>query len=217
MKKKLWLIVCGLALFIAGYSIVQYLLFDARQAGFVQLKLMLSAKLNSFWYMMLYIHIVFGVLALVIGPFTLSSKLREKNVKRHRILGSIYIVSILFGGLAGLYLALNATGGWVAQLGFALLSIGWLITMFQALVHIKKRNIQGHQKWMLRNYALTFAAVTLRIWLPLFTVLFGFDHFQYSYAVIAWLCWVPNFIVMEWYIQRKLHALMDNRHVTKMT
>ncbi|MNH34448.1 hypothetical protein D3C79_950460 [compost metagenome] len=89
--------------------------------------------------------------------------------------------------------------------------------MFQALVHIKKRNIQGHQKWMLRNYALTFAAVTLRIWLPLFTVLFGFDHFQYSYAVIAWLCWVPNFIVMEWYIQRKLHVLMDNRHVTKTT
>ncbi len=217
MKKKLWLIVCGLALLIAGYSIVQYLLFDARQAGFVQLKLMLSATLNSFWYMMLYIHIVFGVLALIIGPFTLSSKLREKNVKRHRILGSIYMVSILFGGLAGLYLALNATGGWVAQLGFALLSIGWLITMFQALVHIKKRNIQGHQKWMLRNYALTFAAVTLRIWLPLFTVFFGFEHFQYSYAVIAWLCWVPNFIVMEWYIQRKLHALMDNRHITKTT
>ena len=49
------------------------------------------------------------------------------------------MVSILFGGLAGLYLALNATGGWVAQLGFALLAIGWLFTMFQALVHIKKK------------------------------------------------------------------------------
>ncbi len=64
MQKRLWWwIVCGLALFIAGYSIVQYLLFDARQAGFVQLKLMLSATLNSFWYIMLYLHIVFGVLA----------------------------------------------------------------------------------------------------------------------------------------------------------
>jgi len=163
MKQKLWWIVCGLALFIAGYSVVQYLLFDARQAGFVQLKLMLSATLHSFWYIMLYIHIVFGILALVIGPFTLSSKLREKNVKRHRLLGNIYMVSILFGGLAGLYLALNATGGWVAQLGFDILAIGGLFIMFQALVHIKKRNIQGPQKWMLRNYALTFAAVTLRI------------------------------------------------------
>ena len=127
------------------------------------------------------------------------------------------MVSILFGGLAGLYLALNATGGWVAQLGFALLAIGWLFTMFQALVHIKKRNIQDHQKWMLRNYVLTFAAVTLRIWLPLFTVVFGFVNFESSYAFIAWLCWVPNLIVMEWYIQRKLHAFIDNRHVTKTT
>ena len=215
MKQKLWWIVCGLALFIAGYSVVQYLLFDARQAGFVQLKLMLSATLSSFWYIMLYIHIVFGILALVIGPFTLSSKLREKNVKRHRLLGNIYMVSILFGGLAGLYLALNATGGWVAQLGFALLSIGWLFTMFQALVHIKKRNIQGHQKWMLRNYALTFAAVTLRIWLPLFTVVFGFDNFEYSYASIAWLCWVPNLIVMEWYIQQKLPKFSNYQKMAK--
>lgn len=217
MKQKLWWIICGLALFIAGYSIVQYLLFDAQKAGFVQLKLMLNATLHSFWYIVLYIHIVFGVLALVIGPFTLSSKLREQNVKRHRLLGNIYMVSILFGGLAGLYLALNATGGWVAQLGFTLLSIGWLFTVFQALVHIKKRNIQGHQKWMLRNYALTFAAVTLRIWLPLFTVLFGFNNFQYSYASIAWLCWVPNLIVMEWYIQRKLIASKDKGYVTKTT
>lgn len=217
MKQKLWWIISGLALFIAGYSIVQYLLFDAQKAGFVQLKLMLNATLHSFWYIVLYIHIVFGVLALVIGPFTLSSKLRVKNVKRHRLLGNIYMVSILFGGLAGLYLALNATGGWVAQLGFALLSIGWLFTMLQALVHIKKRNIQGHQKWMLRNYALTFAAVTLRIWLPLFTVLFGFNNFQYSYASIAWLCWVPNLIVMEWYIQRKLFASKDKGYVSKTT
>ncbi|MEK5486706.1 MULTISPECIES: DUF2306 domain-containing protein [Lysinibacillus] len=217
MRKKWWFIVSGLAIMIAGYSVVQYIVFHAQQAGFVQLKLMLSATLNSFWYSMLYIHIIFGVLALVIGPFTLSSTLREKNMKRHKRLGSIYMVSILFGGVAGLYLAFHATGGWVAQLGFALLSIGWLITMFQALANIKKRNIQGHQKWMLRNYALTFAAVTLRIYLPLFTVLFGFENFQYSYAVIAWLCWVPNLFVMEWYIQRKLHIFIDNRHVTKTT
>lgn len=52
---------------------------------------------------------------------------------------------------------------------------------------------------------------------PLFTVLFGFENFQYSYAVIAWLCWVPNLFVMEWYIQRKLHVFIDNRHVTKTT
>ncbi|WP_090001582.1 DUF2306 domain-containing protein [Lysinibacillus fusiformis] len=212
MKKKLWLIMSVLAFLIAGYSIVQYIVLDAQQAGFVQLKLMLNATLHSLWFIVLYIHIIFGVLALIIGPFTLSSKLRENNVKRHRILGKLYCTSILFGGSAGLYLAFNATGGWVSQLGFGLLSIGWLLTMLQALIKIKHRNIQAHQKWMLRNYALTFAAVTLRIWLPLFTILYGDENFQYYYAVIAWLCWVPNLIVIEWYIRRKLGPFLANIH-----
>jgi len=212
MKKKTWLLMTVLAFLIAGYSVVQYFMLDAHQAGFVQLKLMLSATLNSFWYIMLYIHIIFGVLALIIGPFALSSKLREKNVKRHRRLGKIYCAGILFGGVAGLYLASNATGGWVSQFGFASLSICWLLTMFQALLKIKHRNIQGHQNWMLRNYALTFAAVTLRIWLPLFTVMFGYENFQYYYAIIAWICWVPNLLVMEWLIQRKLGQSLIHLH-----
>ena len=40
---------------------------------------------------------------------------------------------------------------------------------------------------MIRNYALTFAAVTLRIWLPLFMLLLGLERFELSYAIIAWL------------------------------
>lgn len=60
---------------------------------------------------------------------------------------------------------------------------------------------------MIRNYSLTFAAVALRIWLALFTVLFGFEHFNLSYSIIAWLCWVLNLIVVEWFIQRKLNMM----------
>ncbi|MBG9452549.1 membrane protein [Lysinibacillus sphaericus] len=202
MNKKTWLIFSGLAILISGYSIVQYLIMDAHQAGFVKLKLMFISTLNSLWYIMLFIHIVFSVIALVIGPFTLFSKYREKNINRHRILGKIYMIGILFGSVSGLYLAFFATGGLVSQFGFGFLSIFWMITAFQALLKIKHRKIYEHQKWMIRNYSLTFAAVTLRIWLVLFTVLFGFENFNLSYAIIAWLCWVPNLIVAELLIHR---------------
>ncbi|MDM5249357.1 DUF2306 domain-containing protein [Lysinibacillus sp. G4S2] len=207
MNKKTWLIFSSLAILISGYSIFQYLIMDAHQAGFVKLKLMYISTLNSFWYTMLYIHIVFSVVALVIGPFTLFSKFREKNINRHRMLGKIYMIGILFGGASGLYLAFYATGGLVSQLGFGFLAIIWMITASQALVKIKHRKIYEHQKWMIRNYSLTFAAVTLRIWLVLFTVLFGFENFNLSYAIIAWLCWLPNLIVAELLIHR-------NRQVT---
>lgn len=206
MNKKTWFIFSVLAILISGYSIVQYLIMDAHQAGFVRLKLMFMSTLNLFWYIMLYIHIVFSVVALVIGPFTLFSKFREKNINWHRILGKIYMIGILFGGVSGLYLAFYATGGLVSQLGFGCLSIFWMITASQALVKIKHKKIYNHQKWMIRNYSLTFAAVTLRIWLVLFTFLFGFKNFNLSYAMIAWLCWVPNLIVAELIIQRKLQV-----------
>lgn len=76
--KKITLIFSCLAIGIAGYSIVQYLIMDAHQAGFVRMKLMFMDTLDSLWYTLLYIHIVFSIVALVIGPFTLSSKFREK-------------------------------------------------------------------------------------------------------------------------------------------
>ncbi|MGE7926882.1 DUF2306 domain-containing protein [Lysinibacillus xylanilyticus] len=207
MHKKTWLIFSCLAILISCYSVVQYFFMDAHQAGFVKLKLMLNSTLSSFWYIMLYLHIISGVVALVIGPFTLFSKFREKNIKRHRMMGKIYMIGILLGSVSGLYLAFYATGGLMSQLGFGFLSTFWLITAFQALIKIKHKKILDHQKWMIRNYSLTFAAVTLRIWLVLFTILFGLEHFNFSYTIIAWLCWLPNLIAAEWFIQRKLNTM----------
>jgi hypothetical protein len=59
---------------------------------------------------------------------------------------------------------------------------------------------------MVRNYALTFAGVMLRLWMPIF-VMAGVD-FTAGYIVIAWLCWVPNLLIAQWLIgqrNRKIH------------
>ncbi len=48
---------------------------------------------------------------------------------------------------------------------------------------------------MIRNFALTFAAVTLRLWLPAFQAASG--SFLDAYRTVAWLCWVPNAIAAE--------------------
>ncbi len=57
---------------------------------------------------------------------------------------------------------------------------------------------------MLRSYALTLAAVTLRIYLGISQVN-GVD-FVVAYQAISWMCWVPNLLIVEWFIigrQRK--------------
>jgi len=48
---------------------------------------------------------------------------------------------------------------------------------------------------MVRNFALTFAAVTLRLWLPA-SVASGIG-FEVAYPAVAWLCWLPNLLVAE--------------------
>ncbi|AAS39982.1 MULTISPECIES: DUF2306 domain-containing protein [Bacillus] len=205
MNRKIWFVFTCFALLVSSYIVVQYFIMDGFQTGLVKVKLMFGSKLSAFWYMMLFIHITTSIVALVIGPFTLSTKFRERNINRHRIAGRIYMVGILLGGVSGLYLSFYATGGLVAKLGFGLLSVLWLTSAYQALHRVKNKKIKEHRNWMIRNYALTFAAVTLRIWLPLFIVLFGIEHFELSYAIIAWLAWVPNLIVAELFIRKRLN------------
>ena len=54
---------------------------------------------------------------------------------------------------------------------------------------------------MIRSYAMTFAAVTLRIYLPFaFLSPWGYDN---TYRAISFLAWVPNLIVAEVYLQRR--------------
>ena len=53
---------------------------------------------------------------------------------------------------------------------------------------------------MIRSFALTFAAVMLRIYLPLAQV--AGIPFDVSYPVISFLCWVPNLLVAELLLQR---------------
>jgi len=145
----------------------------------------------------IYTHAFASILALVIGPFQFTERLRNKHKNLHRWMGRIYLaVGVLVGGLAGLYMAQYAYGGPLARLGFAALALTWLYTGVRAYFAIRLGAIDEHRKWMVRNFSLTLAAVTLRIYLPL-SMAAGID-FSTAYAVIAWLCWLPNLAFAEW-------------------
>lgn len=161
---------------------------------------------NRFWQVGFYTHIGFGGLALLSGCTQFLPKLRQKRLALHRNLGKVYVASVLLSGSAGLGIAFAATGGLFAQLGFGGLAIFWLYTTIQAFLTIKRKEVTLHQQWMTRSYALCFAAVTLRLWLPLLLGGFGMS-FSVAYPIIAWLCWVPNLAVAEWMIRRKKRSL----------
>lgn len=143
-------------------------------------------------------HVAGAVVALLLGPWQFWGRLRKRYPAVHRWMGRVYLLGILAGGIAGFGMALIAFGGLPSQIGFGGLAVAWLASGFLAYRTIRQGKVQEHREWMIRNYALTLAAVTLRLWLPL--LLSQGIPFPVAYPVIAWLCWVPNVVVAEVYL-----------------
>jgi hypothetical protein len=53
-----------------------------------------------------------------------------------------------------------------------------------------------HRVLMRFSYALTFAAVTLRLQIPLGFILFGFASYREMSVWLAYTCWIPNVIAV---------------------
>lgn len=152
-------------------------------------------------------HVLGSGLALLIGPFQFIARFRTARPALHRAFGQIYVALIFIGGIGGVGLAVMAHGGLVARVGFLLLDVLWIYSIIRAWGAIRAGHIVTHQQWMMRNFALTFGAVTLRIWLG---VGYGLGvPFDEIYPVTAWLAWVPNLILVEWYLALKADRLRD--------
>lgn len=148
----------------------------------------------------LYAHIGIAPLVLALLPFQFSTRLRARRPALHRWMGRAYALGVLVSGVAALSLAVHTVAGPLAGLGFGLLAVLWIGVTARAVRLAMVRRIAEHRVWMIRSAALTFAAVTLRLQLPILEVTLGFET---GYPIVAWSCWVPNLIVAEWLIRRK--------------
>lgn len=152
---------------------------------------------NVFWRTAFYIHITGGMLAILCGPFQFLRNFRNRHLKFHRTLGKLYLGSILLlAAPSGLFMAFYAEGGWFSSLGFTLMAMLWLLTTWKAYETILQKKIQEHRNWMIRSYALTFAAVTLRIWVPAASFGLGLDP-EFVVISSAWISWIPNLVVAQ--------------------
>ncbi|NND79629.1 MAG: DUF2306 domain-containing protein [Maribacter sp.] len=197
-NKVSWFVFVVLAIAIGLYPLT-YFVVD-REFGLLASK---SDELltDTLWKIGFYGHILLGGLALLIGWMQFSEKLRNANLKMHRNVGKLYVIAALISGLCAMYIALSATGGIIATLGFSALGIFWLFTTLRAYVAIRKKDITLHKGFMIYSYAACFAAVTLRIWLPILNI--AFDDFVIAYRIVAWLCWVPNIIFAFFWIKKR--------------
>lgn len=146
-------------------------------------------------------HITASPVALAIATFQLMPNLRARRPGLHRWAGRTYGLAILIGGLGALGMLPTANGGVTAQVGFGLLAVFWLGTTAIAIIHARAKRFAEHRRWMIRSFALTFAAVTLRVELPILVFGFGLSYVA-AIAILGWLCWLPNLVVAELWLAR---------------
>jgi uncharacterized membrane protein len=192
-RKFAWAVMAVLAFGVGAYAIV-LLAAPTLGAPFV-------ADRIAAMPLAAYGHIAGGAVAMILGAFQVSTIVRQHSLTRHRWLGRAYVAAVFVGAPSGLALATVSEGGMVTHVAFGLLAVLWFGTTAMAYVQIRQRNLLAHQQWMIRSYALTLAAVTLRLYIP--AAIISGVSFEAAYPAISWLCWVPNLIVAEWIIRRR--------------
>jgi uncharacterized membrane protein len=144
-------------------------------------------------------HFLGGALALITACFQLWSK---PGGGLHKIIGYAYVVSVSMGAVGGCYLAFYSYLGWSTGAAFLTLDVLWVFSTFYGIYSALKGNQQAHRRWMMRSVAMTFAAISLRLQMPLLMLFIDVDL---AYLIVAWGCWIINLILVEIYLRRKKH------------
>ncbi|AFE04329.1 hypothetical protein COCOR_01846 [Corallococcus coralloides DSM 2259] len=197
-SKACWILFSALCLVVGLYPGSYF--FAASNFGLRALK---GSELltDPVWNAAFYTHIALGGLALAIGWTQFVARLRLHRPGAHRLLGKVYVGAVLLSGLTGVYVGFFATGGVIAASGFVSLGIVWLYTTVSAYRLIKRRRLEEHRLMMTYSYAACFAAVTLRLWMPVLSYTLG--DFIPAYRIVAWLCWLPNLGVAYLLLRRR--------------
>lgn len=213
MKKTAWIF------FVIGILYASYLLLllslpylDMRRGiDFLKTKQLIYHLKH--WRASFYIHVFTSILIITSGLFQFSKTILNKYTKIHRVSGTVYLIAtLLISGPAALVMSFYANGGYPAQASFVILSILWLGSTFLAYYFLRRKDYESHGKWMVRSYALTLSAVSLRLYSYLFNVFyFNMDPVN-LYILLSWMSWIPNLILAEILIKRGLVSrLLDQR------
>jgi hypothetical protein len=155
---------------------------------------------NAFANPFLILHVAGGVTALLLGPLQFVRRIRERVPALHRATGRVCAGACAIGAPAGFMLALGTTAGPVASVGFAIPAVLWPIFTYLGVRAAIERRFDEHREWMLRSYAVTATAITLRLMLPA-AGLMGIPFFP-AYRAISWISWMTNLALFEVYLRR---------------
>src|SRR5579864_9503858 len=147
------------------------------------------------WYLIP--HAFFGALAMLLGVFQFSNRLRARYLKTHRTLGYIYVVSVFIAAPLAVPMTFHYGPSLTAASGVQ--SFGWMLTTAVALYCVRHGNVAQHRRWMIRSYPFAMVFTVSRMIIPIPPIfrlgVVGIETVVWT--VIAMAAILPN-VVLEW-------------------
>ncbi len=181
-------------------TIAQYFAFDDHVAF---LKVKQDYIHIPIWKAAFYTHVFSSIFTLIAGFFQFSSFILKEYRGFHRFMGRLYAWNIfLINFPAGFIMAIYANGHLPSKIAFLILDCLWFGFTIKAVIAARRKNTAMHKEYMIRSYALTCSAVTLRTWKLILSNTLNIAPGT-LYMIDAWLGFVPNLLFAEWLIRRK--------------
>lgn len=171
------------------------------------------------------LHFAAGGLILVLGGMQLLEPIRNRYPRLHHWTGRLYVFLSLTVSLGGLsFIAIKGTvGGLVMDIGFGLYGILMALAALQTVRYAMSRQLQLHQAWAWRLYALAIGSWLYRmdygLWLILTDWVGHTDEFDGWFdQIMSFFFYIPNLIIVELIIRARSQSGSERlRWVTSAT
>lgn len=146
------------------------------------------------WLMIL--HGVPGAIALFLAPFQFSSRLRQKHLQLHRVMGRLYIGCAALAAPAAIIISSILVVP-TLLMASVIQAFGWLVATATALYCVRTGRIEQHREWMMRSYpfAMVFVVVRAVLAIPAIDRMGELGLEIVVWSTIATACFLPSFII----------------------
>jgi uncharacterized membrane protein len=146
------------------------------------------------WLMIL--HGIPGALALALGVFQFSDRLRRRYLQLHRVLGRIYVGCVVVSAPLAIMVAVALPIPTLLPAATTQ-AVGWLLCTGTALYCARTGRIQQHREWMIRSYPFAAVFIVVRAigMIPAIERMGLLGIEETVWGCIAAACMLPSFVI----------------------
>ena len=151
------------------------------------------------------VHILPALLFVTLGPLQFNAGLRARHPMWHRVSGRVFLCAAVTIGVSALVMsfAMPAIGGPAQATATAFFSVYFLFGLGKGFLHIRKREILKHRRWMIRAFSIGIAVATIRPIVGLFFAtsrLTGLTPRQF-FGLAFWIGFLLHLILTEYWLR----------------